>query len=84
MAVLLQAGLVCNLFVAGEGSESQVGVEVGVYPVGVEGASQDPTAQLLISSHPVATAALAPLPAAARSASQNPLPLSLKRLMKYT
>ena len=38
-------------------------------PAEVGGASQDPTAQLLITGHPAATAALAPLPAAARLAS---------------
>lgn len=38
----------------------------GVCPARMEGASQDPTAQLLITGHPAATAALAPLPAAAR------------------
>ena len=34
----------------------------------VEGASQDPTPDLLITGHPIATAALAPTPAAARQA----------------
>lgn len=34
----------------------------------VEGASQDPTPDLLITGHPIATAALAPAPAAARQA----------------
>lgn len=48
---------------AGDG-EAEGGV--GVWPVGVQGASQDPTAQQLITGHPAATAALAPVPAAAR------------------
>ena len=34
----------------------------------VEGASQDPTPDLLITGHPIAMAALAPTPAAARQA----------------
>ena len=38
----------------------------GVMAARVEGASQDPTPDLLLTGHPVATAALAPAPAAAR------------------
>ena len=38
----------------------------GVLTARVEGASQDRTAHLLLTGHPIATAALAPAPAAAR------------------
>ena len=51
---------------AGPGGVSQ-GVEgEELVAAWVEGASQDPTPSLLITGHPVATAALAPTPAAAR------------------
>lgn len=38
----------------------------GVVAARVEGASQEPTPDLLLTDHPVATAALAPVPAATR------------------
>ncbi|KAA6418674.1 MAG: hypothetical protein FRX49_11327 [Trebouxia sp. A1-2] len=47
---------------------SQVGKGEEVVAARVEGASQDPTPNLLITGHPIATAALAPIPAAARQA----------------
>ena len=50
------------------GQQSQEGSEEEVFAARVEGASQDPTPELLIVGHPAATAALSPAPAAARSA----------------